>query len=40
MTHRVSNLLTSPAGNGERFYLASIVPEEESRNYSPVFQEF
>ena len=31
-------VLTSPAGNGELFYFASIVPEEESRNYNPVFQ--
>ena len=31
-------VLTSSLGNGELFYLASIVPEEESRNYDPVFQ--
>jgi hypothetical protein len=31
-------VLTSPLGNGELFYFASIVPEEESRNYDPVFQ--
>jgi hypothetical protein len=31
-------VLTSSAGNGELFYFASIVPEEESRNYNPVFQ--
>jgi predicted Zn-dependent protease len=31
-------LLTTSLGNGELFYFASIVPEEESRNYDPVFQ--
>ena len=31
-------VLTSSLGNGELFYLASIVPEQESRNYDPVFQ--
>ena len=31
-------VLTSSLGNGELFYLASIVPEQESRNYDSVFQ--
>lgn len=31
-------VLTSSLGNGELFYFASIVPQEESRNYDPVFQ--
>jgi hypothetical protein len=31
-------VLTSSLGNGELFYFASVVPEEESRNYDPVFQ--
>jgi hypothetical protein len=31
-------VLTSSLGNGELFYFTSIVPEEESRNYDPVFQ--
>jgi beta-barrel assembly-enhancing protease len=34
----VVNVLTSSLGNGELFYFASVVPEEESRNYDPVFQ--
>jgi peptidase M48-like protein len=34
----VVTVLTSPLGNGELFYFASIVPDEESRNYDPVFQ--
>ncbi|HEX2524554.1 MAG TPA: M48 family metallopeptidase [Terriglobia bacterium] len=31
-------VVTSSLGNGELFYLASIVPAQESRNYDPVFQ--
>ena len=34
----VVTVLTSSLGNGELFYFASVVPEEESRNYDPVFQ--
>jgi beta-barrel assembly-enhancing protease len=34
----VVNVLTSSLGNGELFYFASVVPEEDSRNYDPVFQ--
>jgi len=34
----VVTVLTSPLGNGELFYFASVVPEEESRSYDPVFQ--
>jgi len=34
----VVTVLTSSLGNGELFHFASVVPEEESRNYDPVFQ--
>jgi Zn-dependent protease with chaperone function len=34
----VVTVLTSSLGNGELFYFASVVPEEDSRNYDPVFQ--
>ena len=34
----VVTVLTSSLGNGELFYFSSIVPQEESRNYDPVFQ--
>ena len=34
----VVTVLTSSLGNGELFYFNSIVPDEESRNYDPIFQ--
>jgi len=34
----VVTVLTSSLGNGELFHFASIAPQEESRNYDPVFQ--
>jgi len=34
----VVTVLTSSLGNGELFYFASVVPEEERQNYDPVFQ--